>query len=72
MNPDLAILLEDTERIMAGADGWQPDPALRAASGSYRGTLHVGVDLGTAYTVLVVLDESFKPIGGEYRQAEIV
>jgi ethanolamine utilization protein EutJ len=40
-----------------------------------RGSLprvHVGVDLGTAYTVLAVLDERMQPLAGEYRFAQIV
>lgn len=38
----------------------------------YRGPLHVGVDLGTAYTVLVVLDEDYRPLAGRYQFAQIV
>lgn len=34
--------------------------------------VHVGVDLGTAYTVLVVLDGQMQPLAGEYRFAQIV
>jgi ethanolamine utilization protein EutJ len=34
--------------------------------------VHVGVDLGTAYTVLVVLDEHLQPLAGEYRFAQVV
>ena len=34
--------------------------------------VHVGVDLGTAYTVLTVLDEQMQPLAGEYRFAQIV
>lgn len=34
--------------------------------------LHVGVDLGTAYTVVVVLDEHLQPLAGEYRFAQVV
>jgi ethanolamine utilization protein EutJ len=30
------------------------------------------VDLGTAYTVLAVLDEAFQPLAGEYRFAQVV
>ena len=33
--------------------------------------VHVGVDLGTAYTVLVVLDEHYQPIAGEYQFAQV-
>jgi hypothetical protein len=32
--------------------------------------VHVGVDLGTAYTVLVVLDQQNQPLAGEYRFAQ--
>ncbi|MBI1792790.1 MAG: ethanolamine utilization protein EutJ [Chloroflexi bacterium] len=56
---------------MAGANGWHPDPDLVSASGIYRGKIHVGVDLGTAYTVLVVLNENFTPIAGEYQFAQV-
>ncbi|MFO7714566.1 ethanolamine utilization protein EutJ [Desulfosarcina sp.] len=34
--------------------------------------VHCGVDLGTAYTVLVVLDAHLQPLAGEYRFAQIV
>jgi ethanolamine utilization protein EutJ len=34
--------------------------------------VHVGVDLGTAYTVLAVLDERLEPLAGAYRFAQIV
>ena len=34
--------------------------------------LHVGVDLGTATTVLVVLDEHLQPLAGAYRFAQVV
>ena len=71
MNPNLSTLLTQTDRIMSGANGWRPDPNLILPSGMYRGTVHVGVDLGTAYTVLVVLDENFQPIAGEYQFAEV-
>jgi ethanolamine utilization protein EutJ len=39
---------------------------------NYRGPIHVGVDLGTAYTVLVVLDEHYQPLAGRYQFAQIV
>lgn len=34
--------------------------------------LHVGVDLGTAYLVLAVLDRDMQPLAGEYQFAEVV
>jgi ethanolamine utilization protein EutJ len=71
MNPNLSELLLRTDQIMAGANGWHPDPELLLPNGIYRGTVHVGVDLGTAYTVLVVLDEHYKPIAGEYQFAQV-
>jgi ethanolamine utilization protein EutJ len=36
------------------------------------GQLHVGVDLGTAYLVMVVLDSHFQPLAGRYRFAQVV
>ena len=73
MNPNLTELLTHTDAIMAGrVNGWRPDPELISPVGEYRGTLHVGVDLGTAYTVLVVLDENCQPIAGAYQFAQIV
>lgn len=39
---------------------------------AYRGEVHVGVDLGTAYTVLLVLDDANEPLTGEYRFANVV
>jgi len=57
---------------MSGLNGWHADPGLILPSGLYSGKIHVGVDLGTAYTVLVVLDENYQPIAGEYEFAEVV
>lgn len=37
-----------------------------------QGALHVGVDLGTAYTVIAVLDEHGVPLAGEYQYAQVV
>ena len=72
MNPNLSNLLTQTDRIMSGLNGWHADPSLILPSGLYRGAVHVGVDLGTAYTVLMVLDENYQPIAGEYEFAEVV
>lgn len=36
------------------------------------GPLRVGVDLGTAYTVLAVLDAEGRPLAGEYQFAQVV
>jgi ethanolamine utilization protein EutJ len=69
MNPKLNDLLTRTDRIMAGPDGWRVDPGLPRPSSD---SVHVGVDLGTAYTVLVVLDRNDQPIAGTYQFAEIV
>src|SRR4029079_410384 len=62
MNPELANLLAQTEAVMEGE---------RPAE-HYRGPVHVGVDLGTAYTVLIVLDEAKRPLAGAYRFAQVV
>jgi ethanolamine utilization protein EutJ len=66
MNPNLEELLKQTDRVMNSADGWRAEPDSISPS-----TFHVGVDLGTAYTVLMVLDEHYKPIAGEYQFAQV-
>jgi ethanolamine utilization protein EutJ len=63
INPNLDSLLAQTEAVMAGR------PVSPPASGE---PVHVGVDLGTAYTVFIVLDRNHQPVAGEYRFAEIV
>jgi ethanolamine utilization protein EutJ len=67
MNPNLDELLKQTDRIMSQAGSRRVEPNLIAPPSS----IHVGVDLGTAYTVLVVLDEHYKPIAGEYQFAQV-
>lgn len=69
MNPNLSNLLAQTDRIMSGSDGLRVDQESPQPSSS---SVHVGVDLGTAYTVLVVLDENHQPIAGTYQFAQIV
>jgi len=44
----------------------------RPAVPHYHGPVHVGVDLGTAYTVLAVLDAEKRPLAGRYQFAQIV
>jgi ethanolamine utilization protein EutJ len=61
VNPNLNSLLAQADQVMAGQ-----------FNKSYRGPVHVGVDLGTAYTVLTVLDQNYQPIAGAYQFAEIV
>ncbi len=65
INPRLKEVLDEADRVILyeGATG----PHV-----SYKGEMHVGVDLGTAYTVLVVLDESMTPIAGAYQFAQVV
>ena len=65
MNPRLQEVLDEADRVIV----YEGTPASRI---SYKGEMHVGVDLGTAYTVLVVLDESMTPIAGAYQFAEVV
>jgi ethanolamine utilization protein EutJ len=69
MNPNLADLLAQTDLVMSGSNARPTDPD-RAQTQT--DSVHVGVDLGTAYTVLVVLDETYRPIAGTYQFAQIV
>ena len=49
-----------------------PDGVFRPLEEPPTGPLKVGVDLGTAYTVLVVLDEAGEPLAGEYQFSQVV
>lgn len=60
MNPSLQTLLDATDRAMS------------VGRIEYRGPVRVGVDLGTAYTVVLALDENCQPLVGAYRFAEVV
>ncbi|MEI7849204.1 MAG: ethanolamine utilization protein EutJ [Chloroflexota bacterium] len=73
MNPNLTELLAQTDNILNSYSiSWKPNPELVSHLGQYQGSIHVGVDLGTAYTVLIVLDEMYQPIAGAYQFAQIV
>ena len=63
MNPNLQELLDRTDEVMAGR---------YRQNGNDQGLVHVGVDLGTAYTVLIVLNEKYQPIAGAYQFAQVV
>jgi ethanolamine utilization protein EutJ len=51
---------------------WVPDPEPQPLADIPADPLHIGVDLGTAYLVLVVLDQAKQPLAGEYQFAEVV
>jgi ethanolamine utilization protein EutJ len=51
---------------------WVPDPEPPPLAEIPPDPLHVGVDLGTAYLVLAVLDQDKQPLAGEYQFAQVV
>ncbi len=66
--PDPEVLLSRAhDVILPGPNGHKPPPVTPS-----QGNLHVGVDLGTAYTVLAVLDDQGIPLAGEYRFTQVV
>jgi ethanolamine utilization protein EutJ len=69
VNPNLGNLLKQTDLVMSGSNHWRADANQKPTSSNL---VHVGVDLGTAYTVLVVLDENYQPMAGMYQFAQIV
>jgi ethanolamine utilization protein EutJ len=62
VNPHLPALLARAEAAIAQES---------APKERYSGPVHVGVDLGTAYTVLAVLDHDNQPLAGSYRFAQV-
>src|SRR5215212_1068663 len=69
MNPHLSELLAQTDRVMSSVNDWRASSEPMQPS---RNSVHVGVDLGTAYTVLIVLDGNYQPVVGTYQFAQIV
>ncbi len=61
MNPALLEFLEAADQAL-----------LRRSINGYSGPVYCGVDLGTAYVSVFVLDENHQPLLGTYRFAEIV
>ncbi len=58
----------DIESILKAAD----TAMRRRKLAKFQNPLHVGVDLGTAYTVVMVLDGHMKPLVGAYQFAQVV
>ncbi len=58
----------DLEATLKAADAAMKRRSLR----SFRKPLHIGVDLGTAYTVVIALDARMKPVAGAYQFAQVV
>jgi ethanolamine utilization protein EutJ len=50
---------------------WMADPDPQPLAQAPEGPLHVAVDLGTAYLTLVVLDQDFRLVAGEYLFAQV-
>jgi len=69
MNPALETFLARAHAVMQGEHLPPPGPSSRQTPPPQ---VHVGVDLGTAYTVLAVLDEHRQPLAGAYRFAQVV
>jgi ethanolamine utilization protein EutJ len=83
MNPELDAFLTKAQKVMVGElNGSSPQQESKGHFGLQaeahdpwdkpQRRVHVGVDLGTAYSVLAVLDEQMQPLAGEYRFAQIV
>jgi len=58
----------DIEAILKAAD----DAMQIERVASFQRPLHVGVDLGTAYTVVMALDHQMQPVAGAYQFAQVV
>ena len=62
MNPKINSILNNANKVFNK----------KPAQTDYKGRVYVGVDLGTAYTVLAVLDAEKRPLAGRYQFAQIV
>lgn len=74
MNPDLDDFLERAVAVMVDQAETGEPPALppSPANPAAASAVQVGVDLGTAYTVLSVLDDQGQPLAGAYHFAQVV
>lgn len=70
MHTNLEIILNRASQVILNAD--THSPAAAQALPPQPAEWHVGVDLGTAYTVLTVMDGNGLPLAGAYRFAEVV
>jgi ethanolamine utilization protein EutJ len=64
---DLDAYLAQAASVIRWVEDSPPPPLTKVPEGQ----LHVGVDLGTAYLMLAVLDAKYQPIAGEYMFAEV-
>jgi ethanolamine utilization protein EutJ len=63
--------LQETLNRAAERIHWLADPEPAQLDPPYQGPLKVGVDLGTAYLTVAVLDEQDRPLAGEYQFAQV-
>ena len=67
VSPELSATLNRAAEVIHWAEDPQPPPLEQPPQGE----LLVGVDLGTAYLTVAVLDSSGRPLSGEYTYAEV-
>lgn len=67
--PDLSSYLTYAESVILTSPASEMEPPFQKPPA---GKLQVGVDLGTAYLVLVVLNQEGHPLAGEYQFADVV
>ncbi len=63
--------LHETLSLAAELFHWEEDPEPPALDSAPGGRIKVGVDLGTAYLTVAVLDEKDRPLAGEYQFAQV-
>jgi ethanolamine utilization protein EutJ len=63
--------LHETLTRAAGLFHWVEDPEPAPLDAPPTGRIKVGVDLGTAYLTVAVLDENDQPLAGEYQFAQV-
>lgn len=62
-----ALIFENCNRLVRDFENAMEAPIKNTSS-----TYYTGVDLGTAYVVLAVLDEEKRPVAGAFRNADVV
>jgi ethanolamine utilization protein EutJ len=67
LKENLRLTIEQAAKVIRWVNDPEPPPLAEVPEGD----LYVGVDLGTAYLTLAVLDQNLQPIAGEYQFAQV-
>jgi len=69
---ELEAYLQSADAVVVSSGDAPADERPKSAVPGQAPTVHVGVDLGTAYTVIFALDQDYRPLAGAYEFAQVI